>query len=73
MQHYHWYAMVNHCLALVVIIHKTAERNEMRTHKTREREREREIIEGKTYFSYKTELGKFRRSCGYPSYPRNDP
>ena len=42
MQHYQWYAMVNHCLALVVIIHKTAERNEMRTHKTREREREKE-------------------------------
>ena len=53
MQHYQWYAMVNHCLALVVIIHKTTEWNETRKQeREREREREREMIEGKTHFSY---------------------
>ena len=50
MHYYQWYAMVNHCLALVVSIHKITKENwqgKKNVEKERERERVREFIKGK--------------------------
>ena len=49
MHYYQWYAMVNHCLALVVSIHKITKENwqgkkNVENQRERERERERERI-----------------------------
>ena len=50
MHYYQWYAMVNHCLALVVSIHKITKENwqgKKNVERKRERERVREFIKGK--------------------------
>ena len=75
--HYQWYAMVNHCLALVVSTHSITQ--ERKRKKERERERERERHRRKAWIVLnqilpeKMDLCKCWEGCGSPPCPRNDP